>query len=247
MNMKMKRYEPIYREFYDLLQELMKIAHGYGRLTDIPFRPRDKVQRNYLEDLQREKKAVKYKIVTEPHNFDFLEIKAENPQATLYSVDILQPNFDKLLKECEEFFGSNTTSSIDIKDQFGFEGKKFWLKRVAGQNLTINFIPTKGETTDPFCLMQAFVDYARNNGELKNDYLTVIVPIPEIVNYLTENYPNLKPSDWKTWIRFTRNNLLQKMGEGDKKLIVIKNFDKQAGGYPFSIKIPMKTPHLHQV
>jgi len=241
MNMKMKRFEPIYREFYDLLQELMKIGHGYGRLADIPFRPRDKVQRKYLEDLQIEKKAVKYKIVAEPHNFDFLELKAENPHAILYSVDILQPNFDKLLKECEEFFGSNTLSPIDIKDQFGFEGKKFWLKRAAGQNLTINFTPKNGETTYPFCLMQALVDYVRSHGQVKSGYLTVVVPIQEIIDFLSKNYPNVKPYDWRQWIRYTRNNLLQKMTDDDKKLIIIKNFDKQDGGYPFSIKIPLST------
>lgn len=241
MNMKMKRYEPIYREFYDLLHELMKVAHGYGRLTDIPFKPRDKVQRKYLEDLQIEKKAIKYNIVTEPHSFDFLEIKAENPHATLYSVDILQPNFDKLLEECEAFFGSDTISSIDIKEQFGFEGKKFWLRRIAGQNLTINFTPKKSETTAPFCLMQALVDYIRSHGQVKDGYLISVVPIQEIINYVNRNYPKLRSDDFRKWVKYTRNNLLQKLTEEDKKFIIIKNFDRQENGYPFSLKVPLST------
>lgn len=237
----MKRYEPIYREFYDLLQELLKTAHAYKRLTDIPFRkPKDRIKSKHFDELQGQKRAIKYKVVTEPNKFDFLELHVENPHATLYSVDILQPNFDNLLKECEEFFGSNS-SSIDIKEQFGFEGKKFWLKRVGGQNLTINFSPKNGETTDPFCLMQALVDYIRSHGQVKNDYLTTVVPIQEIINYLNKNFSNLKSDDFRKWIRYTRNNLLQKMTEDDKKLVIIKNFDRQENGYPFSIKIPPTT------
>lgn len=240
--MKIKRFEPIYREFYDLLRDIMRSAHAYGRLTDIPFIPRDSIQKKYIDKLQEENKAIKYQ--TEFSKLDFIELKARNPHATIYSIDILQPNFDNLLAECEEFFGSqnDAVSTLAIKDLFGFEGKKFWLKRIAGENLTISFTPKSGETTDPFCLMQALVHYIKSYGNVKDGYLTTIVPVQEITDYIKKNYKNINTNDWSTWIKYTKNNLLKKMTDEDKKLITIKNFDKQDGGYPFSIKLPLSTP-----
>jgi hypothetical protein len=154
-------------------------------------------------------------------------------------------NFNKLKEYKSKLETKNKEKGIpnnsrDYQDWFGFEEKTFWLRKGAGQNFTINFNPKKGETTNPFFLMQALVVYIRGHGQVNNSYLTTIVPIQEIRNYLSKNYPHLKPSDWGKWIRFTRNNLNQKINDGG--LVIIKNFDKQEQGYPFLIKIPLSTP-----
>lgn len=240
--MKMKRFEPIYKEFYDLLQELIRVAHAYKRTTDIPFIPANKIQKKYLEELQNEKKAVTCHIVTKPHNFDFIELKVAHPHATIYSVDFVQPTFDKLLEECEEFFKTGDGNVQDIGETFGFEGTKFWLKRAAGVKISINFHPTRSGTTFPLALMQAFTDFARNHGIVDSGWLTTVVPASEIIEHVQTNHPEIKPVDWGTWMKYTKNNLLKKMNKEDKKLIAIKDFDKRDGGYPFAIKLPLFTP-----
>jgi len=55
----MKRYEPIYRECYDLLQELNKISFAKQRPNYLPLNPKDSIQSDYLDYLEKESKAIK--------------------------------------------------------------------------------------------------------------------------------------------------------------------------------------------
>lgn len=230
MNMKMKRFEPIYSEYYNLLQELMKISYVKKRINDLPFIAKDSIQSGYLDYLEKENKAIRKHIVTSPHNFEFLLMLQKHSNSVLFSVDIIKPEFNKIVKECETYLA---------KDSFGFDGTKFWLNKIAGKDLVIDFNPKKGETTDTLCLMKALVDYIKNVGELTSGWLNVIVPTEEIKNYIRLNYP--KKDVGEHWITSTRNNLLQKMTTIDKKIIIFKLYDRQKNGYPFSIKLPLES------
>lgn len=130
---------------------------------------------------------------------------------------------------------------IDHKDFFGFEGTKFWLKRIAAQNLVISFHPKKGGTTDPLCLLHAFIDYINKYGKYNNGMISAIVPRPDTVDYIKANYPNIAPPVWEDWIKSTKHNLLQKMTDEDKKFIIIEDHDGKKG-YPISIKLPFNSP-----
>lgn len=130
---------------------------------------------------------------------------------------------------------------IDYKDLFGFEGTKFWLKRIAAENLVISFHPKKGGTTDPLCLLHAFIDYIKKYGKYNNGMISAIVPRSDTVDYLKSNYPNIAPPVWEDWIKSTKHNLLQKMTDEDKKFIIIEDYDEKTG-YPISIKLPLNNP-----
>lgn len=138
---------------------------------------------------------------------------------------------------------------IDYNEFFGFEGTKFWLKRVAAENLVISFHPKKQGITDPLCLLYAFVDCLKKHGSYNTGRLSAVLSRSDAVAYIKANFPNIRPSVWEDWIKTTKHNLLQKMTDEDKKFITIDDYDERAG-YPISITLPFSNPSvldLHQV
>jgi hypothetical protein len=108
-----------------------------------------------------------------------------------------------------------------------------------GKDLVIDFNPKEGETTNSFCLMKALVEYIKEVGELNNGWLSVIVPPEEIKKYMSLNYPKINIG--VDWLKNSKGNLLKKLTTIDKKLIIIKDYDNQRKGYPFSIKLPLES------
>ena len=128
---------------------------------------------------------------------------------------------------------------VDLKEFFGFRGTNFFLKKIADDDIIIQFHPQKeGGTTASFCLMKAFVDYLQGHGEIKESLIKGTVPKGFIINYIKTHYKEIDPVDWNFWIKDVRNALRKIIGD-NKNFIAVGTIDFQSNGYPVALKLPL--------
>lgn len=135
-------------------------------------------------------------------------------------------------------FEETLTPSVINDKLFGFDGLTFTIRRLDSSLASINFYPTKGETTGPYCLLKSFVELLIKQGKRDGDLFKVKVTRQEIREYFKKHFPELKIEITNEWISNTRGNLLRKIPEQHQDLINIGYYDKKLGIYPFHLKLP---------
>ncbi len=127
----------------------------------------------------------------------------------------------------------------DISSYFSFDDMTFKLKTINNNVAAINFHPTREGTTNPFCLMKAFVEYIKEHYKRNGSYLETVVPKQYIFEYIEEKFPNIVKDDQEQWLKTTKGNLIKKIPKEYLSLIKLKDFDSKNKGYPFSLKLPI--------
>ena len=126
---------------------------------------------------------------------------------------------------------------IDFNSYFSFEDMTFKLKTIENNIAAISYQPKKGDTTDPYCLMKALVEYIKVHGQRDGNFVRVDVPKSYIVDYISKHFT--VDINREKWLGSTKNNLKNKIPMAYRELIEIGDFNKKTNTYHFSLKLPI--------
>jgi len=126
----------------------------------------------------------------------------------------------------------------DISSYFGFEEHVFRLKRINNSYAVINFYPHKNQESNTYHFMSFLVEQLETSHELDNNCIASIVIKQTIaIEYLKEKLPSSKIT--LDWLRSTKANLLRKIPNEYKSLIMISDYNSSIEGYKFSLRLPL--------
>ena len=116
--------------------------YNYGNDSGVLFQPFTNL---YLAQAELKEKLISWEDIKKDMNLCFGYMEDFYQRFEAVKADVLPHK--QFLDEVTRYL--KHLVKIDYGEFFGFEGTKFWLKRIATENLTISFHPKKGETTNP--------------------------------------------------------------------------------------------------
>jgi len=233
-------------EYWLVLQKINREYLYRNKNTHIRYRfSREKIyDQDELVDefkivkLLSDQKVVEIEDNSKNHSeIDTLIVKAENKFTVEFALQIIPEKFFATFAKYQKKV-SNIKGLFDSEDYtryFGFDEKTFWLRRSDNSRVLIPFYPKLGETTGPYCLMFAFVELLRTNGDRNGSYLRVVVDKDEIINLIDRKF---KMNIGSGWLKSTKGNLIKKIPQDFGDFIKFDDYDRKQQGYPFTLKLP---------